>query len=160
MLGQETPPDESPTRITDDGFGDLEPIAWKWLVRLIWIGSTATFETLEVLRYQSGQTYRPFFALFAAGILASVIWFMTWAFRDTRQRRQARAELAASGQLRSPLYIAANLLVVFLIGLILFIGHMHRDHAAISSSLWIVVALIIAALLLLRRALKSRYPHV
>jgi hypothetical protein len=152
-------------RIPDDLLGDMRPIAWKWLVRLIWVGSVATFEALEVLRYRSGQTYRPFFALFVAAICASLIWLAASMFRNRLQGREARAggknaERAASGQLRSPLYIAANGLVVVLIGLILFLGHIHRDHAEIPSFLWIGVALNIVALLLLRRALKWRYPYV
>jgi hypothetical protein len=143
--------------ITDDLLGDLGPIAWKWLVRLIWLGSIATFEALEVLRYWSGQTYRPFFALFVAAIFACLIWLVVNLFRDRRGRN---AERAASGQLRSPLYIAANGLAVVLMGLILVLGHIHRDHAEVPSLLWIAIALTIVALLLLRRALKWRYPYV
>jgi hypothetical protein len=159
MPGRETGPHESVGSKPDDLLEDLAPIAWKWLVRLIWLGSVATFETLELLRYWSGNTYRPFFALFAAAIFASLIWLLACAFRDKRQWREMRAERAASGQLQSPLYIAANGLVVILIGLVLFLGHLHRDHAEIPSLLWVVVALIMVALLLLRRALKWRYPY-
>jgi hypothetical protein len=144
----------------DDLLGDLAPIAWKWLVRLIWLGSVATFQTLEILRYRSGETYRPFFALFAAAIFACVIWLLAYAFRDRRQWRQVRAERAASGQRPSPLYIAANGLVVVLLGLILILGRIHRDHAEIPSLLWIAIAVIMVALLLLRRALKWRDPYV
>jgi hypothetical protein len=155
--GLEKGSDNSLVTTPDDIFGDLGPIAWKWLVRLIWLGSIATFETLEILRYRSGQTYRPFFGLFVAAIFASLIWLVACVFRGRRERS---AERAASGQLRSPLYIAANGLVVALIGLVLFLGHIHRDHAEIPSFLWIVVALTVVALFLLRRSLKWRYPYV
>jgi hypothetical protein len=157
MPRRESGSDESVAPMPDDLLGDLGPIAWKWLVRLIWLGSIATFEILEVLRYQSGQTYRPFFALFVAAIFASLTWLVAGLFRGRRERS---AERAASGQLRSPLYIAANVLVLVLIGLVLFLGRIHRDHGEMPSFLWIVVALIIVALLLLRRALKWRYPYV
>jgi hypothetical protein len=163
LLGRRMPGregfDESVRSKPDDLLGDLGPIAWKWLVRLIWLGSAATFETLEILRYRSGETYRPFFALFAAAIFACLIWLLACGFRDIRHRRQVRAERAASGQRLSPLYIAANGLVVVLMGLVLFLGHIHRDHAEIPSLLWIVVALIIVTLLLLRRTLKWRAPY-
>jgi hypothetical protein len=157
MPGRERGPNEKLAPIPIDLLGDLGPIASKWLVRLIWLGSIVTFEALEVIRYRSGQTYRPLFALLVAAIVASLIWQVTSGFRGRRERN---AERAASGQLRSPLYIAANGLVVILIGLVLFIGHTHRDYGAVPSFLWIVVAVIIAALLLLRRALKWRYPYV
>ncbi|MGY3611274.1 hypothetical protein [Bradyrhizobium sp. Leo121] len=54
---------------------DLKPILWKWLVRLIWLGSIGFFQTLELIRYVNGQTYRPFFALYAAVLAAFVAWF-------------------------------------------------------------------------------------
>jgi hypothetical protein len=159
MPGRETRPHESVNSKPDNLLGDLDPIAWKWLVRLIWVGSVATFETLELLRYWSGKTYRPFFAVFAAAIVALLIWQVACGFRDILQRRQVLTERAASGQRPSPLYIAAKGLVVILIGLVLFLGHIHRDHAEISSLPWIIVALIIVTLLLVRQTLKWRAPY-
>jgi hypothetical protein len=159
MPSREKSSNESLGSIPDDPIGDFGPIAWKWLVRLIWLGSAATFETLEILRYRSGETYRPFFAVFAAAIVALLIWQVACGFRDIRQQRQVLAERAASGQRPSPLYIAANGLVVILIGLVLFLGHIHRDHPEISSLPWIIVALIIVTLLLVRRTSKWRAPY-
>jgi hypothetical protein len=162
LLGRRVPSrekisNESPGSIPDDLLGDLSPIAWKWLVRLIWLGSIATFETLEVLRYWSGKTYRPFSALFIAAFCAFLLWLVARGFRD---RREKSAERAASRQLQSPLHKAANGLVLVLFGLIFFIGCIDHQYAPIPSFLWIVVAPNIAALLLLRRALKWRYPYV
>jgi hypothetical protein len=157
MPGGEREPNRNPAAVPLDLLGDLGPIASKWLVRSIWLASITIFETHEFLRYRSGQTYRPLFALLVAAIVATLIWQVATGFRG---RREKRVERAASGQLRSPLYIAANGLVVVLIGLVLFLGRMHRDHGEIPSLLWIVVALIVAALLVLRRALKWRYPYV
>jgi hypothetical protein len=86
--------------------------------------------------------------------------FAAFLFWRGRRAREKAAERAASGQLRSPLYVAANGLVLVLLGLVFFIGHIHRDHGEIPLYLWIAVALIVVALLLLRRALKWRYPYV
>jgi hypothetical protein len=163
LLSRRTPSrekisNESPGSIPDDLLGDLGPIAWKWLVRLIWLGSIAIFETLEVLRYWSGKTYRPFFALFVAAICAFLIWLVANAFRDRRHWRESRAGRA--GQLLSPLHKAANGLVLVLFGLTFYIGHVGQQHAPIPSFLWIAVAFNIVALLLLRRSLKWRDPYV
>jgi threonine/homoserine/homoserine lactone efflux protein len=130
------------------------------LVRLIWLGSIATFEALEILRYWSGKTYRPFFALFVAAIFAFLIWFVACMFRDKRQWRKERVDRAASGQSQSSLHRAANGLVLVLFGLTFSIVYINHQHAPIPSFLWIVVALNIVALLLLRRALKWRDPYV
>lgn len=83
--------------------------------------------------------------------------FTVWMGKRSREKT---AERAASGQLQSPLHWAANGLVLVLFGLTFYIGHIHRSHGEIPSFLWIVVALIIVALLLLRRALQWRYPYV
>jgi hypothetical protein len=61
--------------------------------------------------------------------------------------------------LQSPLHWAANGLVLVLFGFTFYIGHVHRNHSKIPSFLWIVVMLNVVALLLLRRALKWRYPY-
>ena len=90
-------------------------------------------------------------------VLLGLAALLFWRVRSVRDKA---AERAASGQLRSPLYIAANGLVLVLLGLVFFIGHIHRDHGEIPLFLWITVALIVVALLLLRRALKWRYPYV
>jgi hypothetical protein len=150
---------ESPAPIADDLLGGLAPIAWKWFVWLIWLGSIATFETLEILRYRSGKAYRPFFALFVAAICAFLIWIVARAIRDRRQRKEARRQ-SPSGQLQSPLHWAANGLVLVLFSVMFYIVYINHNHAPIPSFLWIAVPLNIAALLLLRRALKWRYPYV
>ncbi len=76
----------------DQSFADLEPILWKWVVRLIWVGSIVFFQILELHRYMSGQTYRPFFGLYVAVLTACFFWFvaklMTGLHRTSRQRHQ------------------------------------------------------------------------
>jgi hypothetical protein len=79
--------------IPDDLLGDLGPIAWKWLVRLIWLFSIVIFQIFELHRYPQGETYRPFFGLYAASIFALVIWFAASAVRDARQRIKARRQI-------------------------------------------------------------------
>ena len=83
--------------------------------------------------------------------------FIAWMGKRSREKT---AERAASGQLQSPLHWAANGLVLVLFGLTFYIGHIHLNQASIPSFLWIAVALNVVALLLLRRALKWRYPYV
>ena len=77
----------------DELLGDLGPIAWKWLVRLIWPFSIVIFQIFELHRYRQGETYRPFFGLYAATIFALVIWFAASAVRDARQRIKARRQI-------------------------------------------------------------------
>jgi hypothetical protein len=88
------------------------------------------------------------------------IAFFAFLFWNARRARERTAERAASGLLQSSLYKASQALVLVLFGLTFYIGYIHRNHAPIPSFLWIVVALNIVALLLLRRALKWRYPYV
>jgi hypothetical protein len=76
-------PDDAP-------LSDPSPILWKWLVRLIWLGSIGLFQILELNRYSSGQTYRPFFGLFAGVLCALVVWFAANTWRNLSQKRQAR----------------------------------------------------------------------
>jgi hypothetical protein len=54
---------------------DLRPILWKWLIRLIWVGSIVVLQIAELHRYLTGQTYRPFFGLYAGVLLALFLWF-------------------------------------------------------------------------------------
>jgi uncharacterized membrane protein YfcA len=71
---------------------DLAPILWKWLVRLLWLGSIGLFQGVELHRYLSGQTYRPFFALYAGVLCALVAWFAVSAAAGVSRRRRARLQ--------------------------------------------------------------------
>jgi len=75
----------------------------------------------------------------------------------TKRARERSTELVATGLYRSPLFIAANALAVVLLGLVLYIAHNHHG-SPISPLVWFAVFAIIAALLVMRRALKWRYP--
>lgn len=92
MLGRKGSSHKSLVSIPDDLLGDLGPIAWKWLVRLIWLFSIVIFQILELYRYRQGETYRPFFGLYAAAIFALVIWFAASRLRDACQRIKARRQ--------------------------------------------------------------------
>ena len=76
----------------DELLGDLAPIAWKWLVRLIWLSCIIFFQALEIVRYWNGETYRPFFGLYTAVICALVIWYAAHAFRSASWRNKARRQ--------------------------------------------------------------------
>lgn len=69
---------------------DLHPILWKWLIRLIWVSSIIFVQIVEFNRYLSGQTYRPFFSLYAGILLALVLWFVV-SLLAARKRRSRPA---------------------------------------------------------------------
>ena len=71
---------------------DLDPILWKWLIRLIWVGSILFFQGLELQRYFSGQTCRPFFGLYTAVLVALLLWFVAVLLRDVGRRRPSRTD--------------------------------------------------------------------
>jgi hypothetical protein len=88
-------------------------------------------------------------------------WIIAFAFlvfwwSRANRARERRAELAPTGLFRSPLYWMSNALVLLLIALVFYIGHAHQSP--IPAFLWLTIFAIIVALLLLRRALKWRYP--
>lgn len=88
-------------------------------------------------------------------LIAPAFLGVCW-WRAAKARERA-AELAATGIGRSPLYWASNALVAVLVGLVLYIAHIH-DQSPVPALLWLAALAIIVALLILRRALKWRYP--
>jgi hypothetical protein len=91
-------------------------------------------------------------------IVARMLWLLTltalglfvWSRRGTNQER------AASGMLASPMYLAASGLSVLLIVVTLYMATL-KDQ--LSAYWFIVVAVMVAAILIIRRALKWRYPY-
>ncbi len=73
-----------------DEIDDLKPILWKWFVRCIWIGSIAFFQYLELHRYLTGQTYRPFFGLYCGVLFALLGWVFVWVWRRSTLRHIER----------------------------------------------------------------------
>jgi len=70
----------------DESLSDLQPILWKWLIRLVWIGSFGFVQIVEFNRYLNGQSYRLFFSFFAGALLALVLSFCVFLL-SARKRR-------------------------------------------------------------------------
>lgn len=75
----------------------------------------------------------------------------------TRRASERATELAPTGMLRSPLYWVSNALALVLLALVLYIAHIHHQSPVLPF-VWFTVFAIIVALLVMRRALKWRYP--
>ena len=75
----------------------------------------------------------------------------------TRRASERATELARTGMLRSPLYWVSNALALVLLALVLYIAHIHHQ-SLVPPFVWFTVFAIIVALLVMRRALKWRYP--
>lgn len=86
------------------------------------------------------------FALFA---------LMYWC---VRKAQESAAEYAATGMLRSPLYWTAMVLVCVLVGLAFSERYVLTQGSALIWAWWAAVVATVIALLVVRRALKWRYP--
>ena len=75
----------------------------------------------------------------------------------TRRATERATELASTGLLRSPFYWLSNALVLVLLALVMYIAHIHHQ-SSVPRFVWFTVVAVIVALLVLRRALKWRYP--
>jgi hypothetical protein len=89
-------------------------------------------------------------------------WFVTIAILVFFYRRATRAgdrlaELKPTGMLRSPLFSAETALLWVLLGLMFTPSYLPHESSALVLYL-AALAIVIAALLLVRRALKWRYP--
>jgi L-asparagine transporter-like permease len=89
-------------------------------------------------------------------------WIITLAFFGlccwfAKRARERAEERAPSGMLRSPLYWWSNALTLGLLALVLYIARTHHQ-SPVSPFVWFTVLAIIVALMLIRRALKWRYP--
>lgn len=86
----------------------------------------------------------------AIGVFAFFYW------RVRRAREQA-AEYATTGMAHSPLYWSTAALTMTLLALALYMAHLGHQ-GPIPWLFWPLVAFLIVVILLLRRALKWRYP--
>jgi hypothetical protein len=91
-----------------------------------------------------------------------MIWIVTiglFAFFYWRMRRarEHAAEYAATGMLRSPLYWSAAALTMTLLGIALYMAHLGHQ-GPIPWLYWPLVAVLLVVILMLRHALKWRYP--
>ena len=73
----------------------------------------------------------------------------------TRRATERATELAPTGLLRSPLYWLSNALVLVLLALVIYMAH---HQSSVLPFVWFTVFAVIVALLVIRRALKWRYP--
>jgi hypothetical protein len=81
---------------------------------------------------------------------ASIFWLV-------KRARERAGELSGAGLERSPLYWTASLLTLGLLALAMYMAHLQKQ-GPIPGWLWLVVAALVVVILLLRRALKWRYP--
>ncbi|MHC2627009.1 uncharacterized membrane protein YoaK (UPF0700 family) [Bradyrhizobium huanghuaihaiense] len=75
----------------------------------------------------------------------------------TRRATDRAKELAPTGLLRSPLYWLSNALALGLLALVMYIAYVHHQ-SPVSPFVWFTVFAVIVVLLVMRRALKWRYP--
>jgi hypothetical protein len=80
-----------------------------------------------------------------------------WLYWIARRTRERAAEYAATGMARSPLYWSAVTLTMTLLGVTLYMAHL-QHQGPIPWLFWPLVAGLLIVILLLRRALKWRYP--
>jgi hypothetical protein len=89
-------------------------------------------------------------------------WIVTIAifvflFHRARRTGERLAECEPTGMLRSPLFYAQTALLLVLLGLMFAPSYLPHERWAVVAYLS-VLAIVIVALLLVRRALKWRYP--
>jgi len=87
-------------------------------------------------------------------VAAAFFAFLVWR---VRRAREDAAERLASGEGRSPLYWTGIALAMSLLGLSMYMAHVRPT--GIPATLWILAGALFVATLLVRRALKWRYPH-
>jgi hypothetical protein len=83
--------------------------------------------------------------------------FFTFIFWRIRRGKERAAEMAASGELRSPLYWIGCALAFGVLALSLYLATLKPSD--INMAWWLLVAALFAAALGVRRALRWRYPH-
>ena len=78
--------------------------------------------------------------------------------RCVRKAHESAAEYAATGMLRSPLYWTAMILVCVLFGLAFSERYVLTQSSTLIWAWWAALGATVIALLIVRRALKWRYP--
>jgi cytochrome bd-type quinol oxidase subunit 2 len=87
-------------------------------------------------------------------VTAAVCYLIAKRSREDAQQR------VASGMNRSPLYWIASGLTLALMGVTLYIAHLrHSDPSHIPAGWWLLIAGMTITILLIRRALKWRFPY-
>ena len=83
--------------------------------------------------------------------------FFAFLYWYARRARENAAERMASGEGRSPLYWTGIALAMSVLALSMYMAHLGSSE--IPPALWLLVIALFVATLLVRRALKWRYPH-
>ena len=83
--------------------------------------------------------------------------FFAVLFWRVRRAKENAGERFASGEARSPLFWAGNALALGVLALSMYMVHLRPS--GIHWSVWVLFAALFGATLLVRRALKWRYPH-
>ncbi|WP_167358251.1 hypothetical protein [Bradyrhizobium stylosanthis] len=86
-----------------------------------------------------------------------IIGFGAFACYRMRRAHEKADEYAATGMARSPLYWSTAALTMTLLGLSLYMAHLGHE-GPIPWPYWPIVVVLFIVILLLRRALKWRYP--
>jgi hypothetical protein len=87
-------------------------------------------------------------------LAAAFFFFIFWGIKRAREKA---AEMAATGELRSPLYWIGVTLTMGVLVLSMIMASM--KPSTISSVWWFLAFVLFFAALLVRRALRWRYPH-
>jgi hypothetical protein len=82
---------------------------------------------------------------------------LVFLYRRATRAGDRLAELKPTGILRSPLFYAQTALLCVLLMLMLAPGYLPHERWAVAAYL-VVLVIVVAALLFVRRALKWRYP--
>ncbi|MDH2407016.1 hypothetical protein QCM77_45465 [Bradyrhizobium sp. SSUT18] len=82
---------------------------------------------------------------------------LVFIYRHATRAGDRLAELKPTGMLRSPLFYAQTALLCVLLMLMLAPGYLPHERWAVAAYL-VVLVIVVAALLFVRRALKWRYP--
>ena len=84
--------------------------------------------------------------------------FFAFGYWHVLKARERAAEYQATGMLRSPLYWTAIVLVCVLFGLVFSERYALSQGPTLTWAWWAVLGATVIALLVIRRALKWRYP--
>lgn len=87
-------------------------------------------------------------------IAGAFIFFLFWLVRRAKEKA---AEMSASGELRSPLYWIGATLAMGVLALSMVMAGM--KPGTIGPLWWLLAIGLFVATLLIRRALRWRYPH-
>jgi hypothetical protein len=83
--------------------------------------------------------------------------FSLFIFWRIRRAREKAAEMAATGELRSPLYWFGAALAMGMLALSMVMATM--KPGTIAPAWWLLAVALFVATLLIRRALRWRFPH-